>query len=247
MAVSELIQKLVGRRKEREQHAKQTFDSVVAALADGETVDEHEVDAMLEACGKEPSELQLAVERLQQRREAVAKLAEVDSMRAEEREHTATAQRLAAERTAYLERIGPEIKRAAERASEAAGNANALESWAKRILESTAPASIAARIAELQELRKPLLKKRDALREKTRRSGGSPPTTADALFSEQQIVVRLESRGLSGTSDHAKHVEMVAHYEAKMQTLTAELADIESQLAGLDAEQAQAEAERYVA
>lgn len=246
MSVSELVQRLVGRRRERQAEIKATFESVVAALADGESVDEHEIDTMLEICGKSPEALQAAVERLQQRRDGQAQLAEVATLRKQVVDAEKLLADLNAEKSTFIEQIDRRIRAAYQTVSDTRATADAKENAARRILEQTAPGSIPSRMADILERRKPLVKRERALLESLR-IGSMPLSLAAAVQIEQQKVKGIESRGLSGTSEHAKHVASLETLERRLADAKRELAEVQAQLAALEAEQAAVQAEVYSA
>lgn len=239
-----MIQRLVGRRKEREVQVRQTFDSVVTALANGEQVDEAEIDALLEAVGKEPDELQAAVERLVQRREAVAKLAEANAMRLEEKDFTDKAQKLSADLTEFRQRVAPEIAAAAKRADEIRNDANQLEGWAKRILESTAPAGIAERQTAIHE-RRILLARKQSKRRDEMQEGSWPLSIAGRALRERTRLDNMLCRGITAGQEFQSASLAAAESKQWLDEAKAELAGVNVQLAELDAESAAIEAEKY--
>jgi hypothetical protein len=65
------------------------------------------------------------------------------------------------------------------------------------------------------------------------------------LHVRQQIVDSLAARGREGTADWDKAVNDRDHWQRFVDAATAELPQLQSQLAELDAEQAAIESERY--
>lgn len=67
--LTELLSKVVSRRKAREGAAVAGFDELVQRLADNEQVDDEEVDRVLDEAGKTVEDMRKAVELIQKRRE----------------------------------------------------------------------------------------------------------------------------------------------------------------------------------
>lgn len=104
-----LIESITDKLRRRNQQRWETFDALVKATADGETIDPDDAADVLEATGKTPDELDAAVELLRKRREWRATLdlrEELQQKLAElENERTEANERLAAVRQAHREAL----------------------------------------------------------------------------------------------------------------------------------------------
>lgn len=74
MNLTSLMDKVIGRQRERQQSRHEAYRTLVAQLADGKEPDAEQVDELLGALGKSLDDLKADVERLEQRREWKAQL-----------------------------------------------------------------------------------------------------------------------------------------------------------------------------
>jgi hypothetical protein len=74
MSVATIIERILGKQRQRQEARQADFSGIVQAIAEGEEPDVERIDAVLHEAGKSLDELREAVERLQHRRELKARL-----------------------------------------------------------------------------------------------------------------------------------------------------------------------------
>lgn len=156
MSPIEIARRLLGRHEERRQERAATFHEIVRRIADGEEPGVDELEAALAVSGREAAEIEPAVDRLMQRREWAARVAESPALEAERdslaRKIEAEAAKLKAAAERHDQAVGPLRARQAEIEQELLTRA----AYAKRLRETADAPELAAQLAANEQRRRDL-------------------------------------------------------------------------------------------
>lgn len=228
MNLATLMDKVIGRQRERQQSRHEAYRTLVAQLADGKEPDAEQVDELLVALGKSLDDLKADVERLEKRREWKAQIDQLPKLGDEQkrlRKQVSAADReLEAAESKHTEITTPlyarldQIKQAMSAAEDAR----------RRLWDTCADPAIVAELKEVTTARADVSTRRTKIAADARQQrewARSDRAEVPHATSETQIV-ELRQRA-------ARRDARAAELEAELTKLVAEEADLERREAAI--------------
>ena len=228
MNLTTLMDKVIGRQRERQQSRHEAYRTLVAQLADGKEPDADEVDELLGALGKSLDDLKADVERLEKRREWKAQIDALPKLADEQKrlgKQVAAADReLEAAESKHTE-ITPPLYARLEQIKQAMSGA---EDARRRLWDTCTDAAIVAELKEVTTAREVVSTRRTKIAVDARQQrewAQSDRAEVPHATSETQIA-ELRRRA-------ARRDARAAELEAELTKLVAEEADLERREANL--------------